>query len=197
MSMFLPLFSVIYLLFSVHLEIVVLLWFPASCLILSSPKIAEGFLVVNWGGAVFPYHTRKLWMLKPEKLPRTDIPVLAMLSPATCFCWACAAPAAGKRRDIQECSQSPDLLLLFPHAWNSRDTKPHLQRLAGPCVWMPLQLSLCGINVELRSLSWGVSLCLGLCFVYIMFVYCPTQRVFCPCFLLACLLGSQGRSPTE
>lgn len=162
MLMFLPLFLVIYLLSSMHLEIVVL-WFPASCLILSSPGIAEA-LVVNWGGAVFPYHTWKLLVLRPEKLSRPDILLLAMLSPAACFCWAYTAPSARKWRDIQDCSQSPDLFLPFPHAWYSRDTKPHLQTLVGQCGWMALQVSVCDINIELWSLSWGVSLLFGTVF---------------------------------
>lgn len=91
MLLFLTLFSVTYLLSSIHLEIVVLLWFLASCLLLSSPRISEGFLVVNWGGPVFPHHLPKLWVPRPEKLFRPDALLLTMLSPIAWFCWACTA----------------------------------------------------------------------------------------------------------
>lgn len=42
------LFSVVYLFSSVCLKVVILLWFLASCLILSPPRIFENFLVLNW-----------------------------------------------------------------------------------------------------------------------------------------------------
>lgn len=173
MLLFLTLFSVTYLLSSIHLEIVVLLWFLASCLLLSSPRISEGFLVVNWGGPVFPHHLPKLWVPRPEKLFRPDALLLTMLSPIAWFCWACTALPGRKWGDAQERSQFPDLLPPFPRAWNSKDSKQHLQRLVGPGGSMPWWLTLCGLNIEPWPLLWGVFLLFGT-----MSVYCPTQMGF-------------------
>lgn len=198
MLLFLTLFSVTYLLSSIHLEIVVLLWFLASCLLLSSPRISEGFLVVNWGGTVFPHHLPKLWVPRPGKLFRPDALLLPMLSPIAWFCWARTALPARKWGDAQERSQFLDLLPPFPRAWNSKDTKQHLQRLVGPGGSMPWWLTLCGLNIEPWPLSWGASLLFGTVFCLHHVCLLPyTNGFFCPCFLLAHLLGSRGRIPTE
>lgn len=76
------------------------------------------------------------------------------------FCWACAALPV-RKWDVQECSQTPDLLPPFSHAWNSRDTTQHLQRMVGPGVLMPQHLSFCGLNIKPWPLLWGVSLLFG------------------------------------
>ena len=173
-----PLYSVIYLLSSSCFEMVVLLHFFARCLILSSPRIFQDFLVVNWGGTVFPYQSLKLWLPRPGKFFRPDALLLAVLSPVAWFCWACTALPVRKWGDVQDCSRSPDVLLPFPHAWNSRDTEHHLQMLVRPGGLMPQQLSLCGLNVEPWPVLWGVFLSTGTVFFLHHVCLLPHTTVF-------------------
>lgn len=187
-------FSMTYILSSIHLEIVTLLWFLANCLALLSLRLSRGFLIRNSEGMVFPHHLLKLWLSRPRKLFWLCWALIA------CFCWACTALPVRKWGVVQEHSQPPDLIPHCPYAWNITEQQGQqmLPRKAYGSRWLGALIaeflgSKCRATdtvVRCLSLVWD---CVVLHHVWLL----PyTTEFLVPCFPLAHLLRIQGRSPS-